>query len=72
MDIIITNGFINGLMNIKYKDEMMYTNIKGMYNTEHGYGLQLDDRLEGKRENILSVCHEIADSIYKLQETMSN
>lgn len=56
-----------GMANIIHA-EIAYGNIRGMYTTGNGNGLQLSIRLEHKRGEIIDLCAEIADKIYELQD----
>lgn len=55
----------NGMLNID-GHEIFYGNIRGMYATGNGNGLQLSERLEHKRGEIIDICAGIADKIYEL------
>lgn len=48
--------------------EISYGNIRDMYITGNGNGLQLTERLEHKHREIINICAEIASKIYKLQD----
>ncbi|MFA7287402.1 MAG: hypothetical protein WC055_00835 [Melioribacteraceae bacterium] len=52
--------------------EICYGNIRNMYTTGNGNGngLQLSERLEHKRGEIIDICAEIANKIYELQDIM--
>lgn len=58
----------DGMVNLDCKDEIAYSNIANMYTTGDGCGVQLSERLEPKRDQILSFCNVIADKIYELQD----
>ena len=69
-----------GMVNIDSED-LAYSNIRGMYQTDDGHGLglteapasaerQLTEELEVKRKEIMTACAEIATSIYKLQDIL--
>lgn len=58
-----------GMLNIN-GPEIAYGNIRDMYITGNGNGLQLSERLEHKRGEIIDICAEIADKVYKLQDVM--
>ena len=58
-----------GMVNID-TDEISFGNIKDMYKTGDGYGLQLSERLEPKRKLITEICNEIAKKIYELQDIL--
>ena len=49
-----------------------YGNIRSMYKTGDGYGLQLNEAQELKRAEILELCQVIADLSYALYELDSN
>jgi len=59
----------DGMVNID-GDNIAYSNIREMYNSGNGCGIQLSKEIEGKREIILTICDEIADRIYKLQDIL--
>lgn len=59
-----------GMVNIDNK-EIAYGNIRKMYTAGNGQGLQLSTELEPKRGEIISICAEIADRIYKLQDILA-
>jgi hypothetical protein len=42
-----------------------------MYTSGNGNGLQLSERFEHKRGEIIDICSEIADKIYELQDILS-
>jgi hypothetical protein len=52
-------------------DEIAYGNIEGMYWDGNGHGLQLSERLEHKRGEIIDLCSDIADKIYELSKAKS-
>ena len=58
-----------GMVNID-NNEIAYSNIRKMYTTGAGQGLQLSEELEPKRGEIISICAEIADRIYNLQDIL--
>ena len=60
-------SFTKGMVNID-ADGISYGNIKGLYKTGDGHGLQLDERLEPMRDNISRLCYSIAKQIYELDE----
>lgn len=60
-----------GMLNID-GPEIAYGNIKNMYTTGNGNGLQLSEHLEHKRGEIIDICSEIADKVYKLQDIVEN
>lgn len=67
LEFIVMRLTINkGMVDID-GDEIAYGNIKGMYQTGSGHGLQLSERLEHKRGEIIDLCSDIADRIYELQ-----
>jgi len=49
---------------------LLYCNIKQMYKTGHGYGLQLDKELEQVRGKIKNACDKIAEDVYGLQDIL--
>lgn len=55
-----------GMINID-GDEIAYGNIEDMYTTGDGVGLQLSERLEHKRGEIIDLCGYITDKLYELQ-----
>lgn len=57
----------NGMVNID-SESFTYANIKSMYETGDGHGLQVSRGMEGNESEILELCSEIADRLYKLQE----
>lgn len=58
-----------GMLNID-GSEIAYGNIRNMYMTGNGNGLQLSERLEHKLGEIIGICSEIADKVYELQDIM--
>lgn len=52
-------------------DDIAYGNIRNMYTSGNGNGLQLSERFEHKRGEIIDICSEIADKIYELQDILS-
>ncbi len=60
----------NGMVNID-GDEIAYGDIKDMYTNGNGAGLQLSERLEHKRGEIIDLCSVIADKIYDLQDILN-
>lgn len=60
----------SGMVNID-NDDIAYSNIRNMYTTGDGVGLQLSELLEHKRGEIIDMCAEIAGSIYELQDILS-
>ena len=58
-----------GMINID-SSEICYGNIRGMYNTGNGNGLQLSQNLEHKRGEIIDICSQIAEKIYELQDIL--
>jgi hypothetical protein len=61
--------FHNGMLTID-GDEISYGNIKGMYKTGNGHGLQLSERLQHKEGEILDICSTIADKLYELEKIL--
>ncbi len=59
----------DGMINIDGED-LSYANIRGMYKTGDGHGLQLDD--ESKRTEAEKLCVSIADSLYALTKLMAS
>lgn len=59
----------SGMVNID-NQHIAYGNIRNMYKTGDGNGLQIEAKLEYKRKEILDICGEIADKIYKLQDIL--
>ena len=57
----------SGMVNIDSPD-ISYGNIRNMYTTGNGNGLQITERIEHKRGEITDICAEIADLIYDLQD----
>lgn len=57
----------SGMVNID-SHLMAYANLRDMYETGDGNGLQLSAKLEHKRKEIINICGEIADKIYELQD----
>lgn len=55
-----------GMINID-GDEIAYGNIAKMYQQGNGHGLQLSERLEHKRGEIIDLCADIAGKVYELQ-----
>jgi len=49
-------------------DDIAYANIRDMYLSGDGHGLQLSERLEHKRGEIIDICGEIASKVYELQD----
>jgi len=62
MEIDIT--CIDSMVNIDSSD-IAYANIKGMYETGDGVGLQLSEHCEPARELIESLCNVIASLHYE-------
>jgi len=48
--------------------EIAYSSFRGLYEAGNGHGLQLSERLEHKRGEIIDYCDRIATDIYKLQD----
>lgn len=59
----------DGMINIEHSG-LEYGNIKGMYKTGNGHGLQISQPLEPKRLQIEETCANIADLIYKLHDLL--
>lgn len=55
-----------GMVNID-SDELAYSDICGMYGDNNGCGLQISERLEHKRGELLDILAQIADKVYELQ-----
>ncbi len=58
---------IDGMVNIDGSN-IAYSNIRSMYKTGNGHGLQLNSKQEQKRPEILELCQKIADLSYELFE----
>lgn len=58
---------MNGMVNIT-GDRFSYSNIRGMYQTGSGHGLQLSADLEHKRGELLDLFSGIAEKIYEAQD----
>lgn len=63
MRIVLQKGMVNidGY-------EIAYGDIRNMYQTGNGIGLQLSERLEHKRGEIIDICSSIAEKLYELQD----
>lgn len=61
---------LDGMVNIT-GDRFSYSNIRGMYQTGSGHGLQLSADLEHKRGELLDLFSGIAEKIYEAQDVMS-
>lgn len=61
MRVIVDLGMIN-IDGVTFS----YSNIENMYKTGHGFGLQLDEHVEHKRDEITQLCHEVTDKLYEL------
>lgn len=59
------------MVNIDNHD-IYYGNIRDMYLTGNGNGLQLSEHLEHKRGEIIDICAEIANKIYGLQDIIGD
>ena len=59
-----------GMVDIDSKGELAYGNIRGMYISGAGHGLQLSERVEHRREEIVKVCSRIAEGIYELEDIL--
>ena len=57
----------DGMVNIDGSN-IAYSNIRSMYKTGYGHGLQLNEAQELKRVEILELCQKIADLSYALFE----
>ena len=63
------------MLNIEH-DNMFYGNIKDMYKTsekgvnKNGFGCQLAEELENRRETIEKTCNELAEKVYLLQKLL--
>ena len=64
-------NYCKGMVNIE-SDHISYGNIRGMYVTGDGHGLQLDGELEPHREKIQQLCQIISSSIYQLESICDN
>lgn len=51
-------------------EELAFSDIKTLYTTGNGCGLQLSERLEHKRGELLDILTVIAEKIYELQEAI--
>ena len=60
---------MNGMVSIT-GDGFSYSNIRGMYLTGNGHGLQLSADLEHKRGELLDVFAGIAEKIYEVQDVV--
>lgn len=59
-----------GMINMDHPN-MFYGNIEGMYKgPRNGFGCQLAEELENRRETIEKTCNEIAERIYLLQKLL--
>jgi hypothetical protein len=45
-----------------------YGNIRSMYGTGDGHGIQVSENMEHSRLRLLDLCSEIADCLYEIQE----
>lgn len=59
----------NGMTNIDCSS-ISYGNIKHMYTTGDGHGLQLNQNQEHKRGEILDICAKISDALQELEEVL--
>ncbi len=63
------------MVNIDAGEQLAYGNIKGMYGQippgHNGHGLQLNEKLEHKRGEIIDLCAGISDKIYELKEILT-
>ena len=60
-------NIINGMVDIDGHG-ISYSNIRDMYVTGNGCGLQVSEELEPEREKIAGICNTIADQFYKLND----
>ena len=58
---------LDGMVSIT-GDRFSYSNIRGMYQTGSGHGLQLSADLEHKRGELLDLFSGIAEKIYEAQD----
>jgi hypothetical protein len=57
-----------GMVNID-SDNFQYGNIRNMYTeNRNGAGLQLDTKLEDRRDDINEICDKIANLLYQLSD----
>ena len=63
MRIILQKGMIN-----IDGDEIAYAGIRNMYESGNGTGIQLSERLEHKRGEIIDLCCSISERLYELQD----
>lgn len=56
-----------GMVNID-GEEIAYGDIRNMYESGNGNGLQLSERLEHKRGEVIDLCSSIAEKLYELQD----
>lgn len=63
LKITVTDGMVN-----IDGSNIAYGNIRNMYKTGNGHGLQLNEAQELKRAEILKMCEAIADLSYALFE----
>jgi hypothetical protein len=56
-----------GMVSIDGED-IDYGNIRNMYESGNGIGLQLSERLEHKRGEVIDLCSSIAEKLYELQD----
>ena len=49
-------------------NKIIYADIRNMYENGNGCGLQLTEDVEYKRNEILDLCGEIAERLYKLHD----
>lgn len=66
-DIIMKIETLDGMVGIT-GDRFSYSNIRGMYQTGSGHGLQLSADLEHKRGELLDLFSGIAEKIYEAQD----
>ena len=58
---------MDGMVNIESND-VNYSNIRNMYKTGNGEGVQITEKLENKEDEIIDICSSISEKIYKLQD----
>ena len=63
LKITVTDGMVN-----IDGSNIAYGNIRSMYKTGNGHGLQLNEAQEPRRAEILELCQVIADLSYALFE----
>ena len=65
MKIVVTRNMVS-----IDDDGIVYSNIRDMYRSGNGEGLQIIQRLEHRREQINRACAEISNKLYELQDMM--